>query len=167
MDRNKPIIGIIGPSKGYIHEDVETISQQLSEILVRNGYSAVITLTKDSSFELFGKVFKRIRGSHLYGITYPHPGVEGYEMESNDELICDEQVECASWEEQPKVMVQMAKHMVALGISPGTTWEIMVTKYYWRLGVKTGLPRIPMAEFLYLEIWKWRCIPIPLMMNWE
>ena len=128
---NMDLVGVIGPTKGYDREKVERVSRHLSKILINAGYAAIINPTVGSSPELFGQVFKSFPDSHLVGIIYNDPLIDGYELQIG---AYDKPIYCETWEDQPRVLVQNARHLVALGISSGTNWEISLTKFYWRLG---------------------------------
>jgi hypothetical protein len=131
------LIGIIGPTKVEDPDEINCINERLSEILINKGYSAIINPTLGSAPGIFGHVFKKkkeekLNGhSHLVGIIYDDAEqYGGYGLERD---LCEQNINCKTWENQPKLLVEISKHIICLGISTGTVWEICLTKFYWHL----------------------------------
>ncbi|MFH0798502.1 MAG: hypothetical protein V1906_03765 [Candidatus Woesearchaeota archaeon] len=127
----KPI-GIIGPTKLELTEELKKVCKDVSGILVKKKYSVLLNPTLGSTVEFFGKEFKNQDGK-VEGIVFDD-NTGGYPLQNRG--ICDSFLHCITWENQPRDLVRNSGHLVVLGFSIGTTWEICMTKFYW--GDKQG-----------------------------
>jgi hypothetical protein len=123
------LIAIAGPSSLKETKELNKVCKDVANILVNNNYGAIISPDKKSTAELFALEFKKIKGSHLVGIDYQNDTALGY-AGLNKEIV-DELIDCKTWENQPKTIIQKSKALVVLGLSVGVTWEICLTKFYW------------------------------------
>ena len=120
------IVGVIGPSKLSGKENLKNYNK-LAKILAKN--EIIISPDKKSTAELFTKYYKENKGHKILGIDYKNDTDNGYI--GLDREMCDELIDCNSWENQPKELVKRSKHLIVLGLSVGVTWEICLTKFYW------------------------------------
>lgn len=122
----KPI-GIIGPTKLEITEELNKVCREVSNILVKKKYSVLLNPTLGSTVEFFGKEFKRQNGK-IEGIVFDE-NTECYPDQNRG--ICDNFLRCSTWENQPRDLVKNSEHLIVLGFSIGTTWEMCMPKFYW------------------------------------
>lgn len=125
----KPI-GIIGPTNLEVTEEMEKVCEDISRILVKKKYTVLLNPTLGSTAEFFSREFKRQNG-RIRGIVFDDR-TEGYS--GQDRGICDEFLHCGTWENQPRDLVKNSKHLIVLGFSIGTTWEMCMPKFYWNGG---------------------------------
>lgn len=121
------LIGIIGPTKLEATEELKKVCRDVSEILTKKKYSVLLNPTSGSTVEFFGKEFKMQSGK-IKGIVFDDNS-EGYPKQNRN--ICDDFLHCSTWENQPRDLVRNSQHLIVLGFSIGTTWEMCMPKFYW------------------------------------
>jgi len=122
-------VGILGPSNFKRDEKFRKIISRIAMILISKKHDIIISPDKDSIAELFALEFKKV-GGFIVGIDYKDDADLGYS--GLNRQICDKLISCETWENQPKAMVSNADAFIVLGLSVGVTWEICLTKFYWK-----------------------------------
>ncbi|MEK6816576.1 MAG: hypothetical protein AABY09_03105 [Nanoarchaeota archaeon] len=120
-------IGIIGSTKLEQTAELVQLCKDVSGILVKKGYAVLLNPSTGSTVDFFGREFKRQKGS-VTGIIFDC-NTEGYP--ELDKGICDGFLHCCTWESQPRDLVKNSRHLIVLGFSIGTTWEMCMSKFYW------------------------------------
>ncbi len=120
-------IGVIGPTKLEATEQLEKVCEDVSRILTEKKYSVLLNPMLGSTAEFFSKEFKRQNGK-IVGIVFDDNS-DGYPCQNRG--ICDDFLHCGTWENQPRDLVRDSGHLIVLGFSIGTTWEMCMAKFYW------------------------------------
>jgi len=122
------MIGIIGPSNYTETEEKIKIFNKLSKILIANNLGIVFTPTIEGTTEAFAKVYKQNGGKEIIGMEFKDSTYHGYPGLNID--LCSKTIEIPTWENQPKALVQNSEHLIVLGLSTGTIWEMCLSKFF-------------------------------------
>lgn len=121
-------IGIIGPTKFELSEKEKKICENIAKDMSKR-CEIVISPDKKSTVEFFTQTYKKEGGKKVIGIDYDDDTEQGYVGLDRD--ICNQLINCETWENQPKELIKNSDHVLVLGLSIGVTWELCLTKFYW------------------------------------
>ncbi len=123
------MIGIIGPSKFQVTENKLNILNEISKILIENKLSIILTPTFNGATEALAKCYKKNQGKRIIGISFKNENHHGYPGLNRN--LCNQIIDVETWEDQPKTLIKDSNHLIVLGFSTGTIWELCLPKFYW------------------------------------